>query len=222
MSFCNNNKVMNEETNFEHEVEMGGALNAKPGESGSQQDSINTSETLQIKSTYVKFLEAYPRSILLFFLLISIGIGFYGFGVFGDLSGGGFTDPNSESVTSQHYFNRFDNISASSDLLILFDHPTWTVDSENYRAAYFQIKNDLAASYPLSKMRSFFDYPDESGGLVSNDRHMALFIASLPEYIVDYQNKPIITAADLEGHVGDNPLTITFGGGMLSSEEVNF
>lgn len=212
---------MSEDNENVADIEAETIQKVKPDASGSQHDSLKLYEPIPIKSAYVRFLNAYPRSILLFFLLISIGIGYYGFGVFGVLSGGGFDDPNSESVVTQNYFKRYDNVSADSDLLILLEHPQWTVDDASFSTAYFELKDNLVAAYPLSKIRSYFDYPDESGGLVSNDRHMALVMASLPDYIVDYKHSPIITADDLNSQVGDNPLTVTFGGGMLSGEEVS-
>ena len=219
MFLLNRNKIMSEENDSLPSPEARTESKVKP-DAEVHLDSTKTVEAQPLRSSYVRFLNSYPRSILVFFVLISIGIGYYGFGVFGVLSGGGFDDPNSESVLTQNYFKRYDNVSADADLLVLMEHPVWTVDDPRFSAAYFDLKSNLVSAFPLSKIQSFFDYPDESGGLVSNDRHMALMMASLPDDVVDYKNKPIITADDLEDQVGNNPLKITFGGGMLSSEEV--
>lgn len=221
MFFLNRNKIMNEENDALPSPEAKTETKVKP-DAEVHLDSTKSFEAQPLKSSYVRFLNTYPKSILVFFVLISIGIGYYGFGVFGVLSGGGFDDPHSESVLTQNYFKRYDNVSADGDLLVLMEHPEWTVDDARFSAAYFDLKNNLVTAFPLSKIQSYFDYPDESGGLVSNDRHMALMMSSLPDDIVDYKNKPIITADDLEDQVGDNPLKITFGGGMLSSEEVQY
>lgn len=182
--------------------------------------STKSTDSTELKSQYVIFLSRYAKSILLLFLIVSIGIAYYGFGVFAVLKGDGFNAPNSESAKTVRYFNRFDNVSASSDLIILLSHSEWTVDEESYQEAYFDLKDSLTSSFPLSKIQSFFDYPNESGGLVSVDRHMAAVTAGLPEEIVEYENEPIITIDDFNAAVGDNPLTVTFGGNMLSNEEV--
>jgi hypothetical protein len=174
----------------------------------------------EIKSAYVRFIAKYPKLILLGFLIASIGIAIYAVGVFNVLGSDGFNDPNSESAKTMNYFDRYENVSTSSDLVVMVSHPTWVVDDAAYQNAYFELKDNLVSEFPLSKIQSYFDYPDESGGLVSLDRHKAVMTAGLPDDVVEYENKPVYTLEDFEHAVGDNPLTVTFGGNMLSNEEV--
>lgn len=174
----------------------------------------------EIKSPYIRFLNQYPKTILLISLLAAVGIAIYGVGVFAVLKNGGFSNPNSESSKVVHYFDRFDNVSSSSDLVILLSHPTWVVDDDDYEDAYFELKANLLSEFPLSKIQSYFDYKNESAGYVSIDRHLALITAGLPDYVVDYENKPVFTADDFNAVAVGSPLTVTFGGSMLSNEEV--
>jgi hypothetical protein len=174
----------------------------------------------EIKSPYVRFLATYPKLILLGFLIASIGIAIYAVGVFNVLGSDGFNDPNSESARTMHYFDRYENVSTSSDLVVMVSHPSWVVDDAAYQNAYFRLKDNLVSEFPLSKIQSYFDYPDESRGMVSVDRHKAVMTAGLPDDVVEYEGKPVYTIEDFESAVGDNPLTVTFGGNMLSNEEV--
>lgn len=94
------------------------------------------------------------------------------------------------------------------------------VDDASYKNAYFQLKDNLQSDFPLTKIQSFFDYPDESGGMVSVGRHKAIMTAGLPDSVIDYTGAPPFTLDDFESAVGDNPLTVTFGGNYLSNIEV--
>lgn len=178
-------------------------------------------EEIPLKSEYVKFLAKYPWMILLFFLLLTIGLAFYGFGLFNDLSDGGWYAKQSESYKIGEYFKKFDNVTDPTGLSVLMSHDTWLVDDQQYRDAYQQLKEDLNTNFPVYGYISYFDY-DYMTGMVSNNNHMAIMSAQLPKSVLEWSGaNPPYTLSDFEKATKNSPLTLTFAGDLLSNIEAN-
>ena len=217
-------RLVNEmETNIDIEKQQG--LIA-PGEEEVNLATIypmqeNKNEEIPLKSEYVKFLAKYPWMISVFFLLLTIGLAFYGFGVFNDLSSGGWYAKQSESYKTGEYFQKFDNVTNPSGLTVLMSHPTWLVDDQEYKDAYSQLKADLSDNLPVYGYISYFDY-DYMTGMISDDNHMALMSAQLPQSVLDWSGaNPPYTLSDFQKATENSPLTLTFAGDLLSGIEAN-
>ena len=74
------------------------------------------------------------------------------------LKNGGLTDPLSESSSIDDLFSQR-LVNPAPDLLILLSHPTWTIDDERYRQAYFQFRDKLVAEFPVHSIISYFEFP---------------------------------------------------------------
>ena len=91
----------------------------------------------------------------------------WGTGVFGALSGGGFEDPESESAAasaqSAEVFGR-----TAADVVVLYEHSELTVDDPQFRAAVTDTLDDL----PRDEVERAISYYDTgSPAFVSGDRH---------------------------------------------------
>jgi predicted RND superfamily exporter protein len=167
-------------------------------------------------SPYVVFLNRHARLVLLFFLLFTAGCAIYGFGLFSTLKIGGFVDPTSQSARTESYFSHFGNLSTSTDVVILMQHPVWVASDPEFKQAYEWLKADLSESIPIADVISVFDY-DYMTSMVSPDGHLAYATASLPKAVTDYTGSPPFVYKDFSACVqrSNNPLTVSFSGQYL-------
>ena len=85
---------------------------------------------------------------------------------------------------------------------------------------FYQLKHNLTTNLPITSVLSFFDYPDESQGLISINRKKTLIIGKLPQDIINCITNPKYVYKDFENQVGKNPLSVTFGGNFIGQGEV--
>lgn len=117
------------------------------------------------------------RWVVLAAAVVVFGIGAtWGTGVFGVLTGGGFTDPDSESVIAQERIveevGRQD-----SHLAVIYSSPTATVDDPELAGPVTQRVAALRASPLVAEVQSWYD--TGSPALVSEDRHATLVTIQL-------------------------------------------
>jgi len=166
---------------------------------------------------YVRFIHAYPRACLLALGGLMVGLAVYAFGIFGDLSKGGFHPPLASSTLTENYFSNFANLTSPSDLTVLVSHPTWTVDNQLYIDAAALLKTQLRAKFPVSDFVDPFSFSFLSA-LVSEDKHSAIISAKFPDYINNWVTPPY-APSDFEKATAGNPLTILWGGNLLAQIE---
>lgn len=159
---------------------------------------------------YKKLLFARPRIVLLGYLAIAIVLGVLGISALERFKSEGFDDPTSEAYkTNELFTNEYQN--PSPDILVLMSHPTWYVNSTEFRNSYFQFKAALTGIIPsVYGWQSHFDYPLQIDA-TSYDGHQTYVTARVPTSVTD------LSYAKLSPSASNNTLTITFAGGQLVS-----
>lgn len=102
-----------------------------------------------------RFVTGHARAVLVGTLLLLVGAGFLGFGVFGKLQDGGFTDPAAESSRAAELAETaFDG---GVDLVILVRAKAGTVDSPEAAAAGDAIARDVAREPGVTTVTSYWE-----------------------------------------------------------------
>ena len=148
-----------------------------------------------------RFVATRARAVLVVGLLVALGAGVYGLGVFDSLSQGGFDDPASESSREldkeQQIFGN-----QSVDVLAIYSSAELSADQPEFRAAV----QDMVAGLPKSAVVTvtpYYDMPPDSG-LISKDGHAAQVLISLAgqtqdDYLEAYDRlEPTLDAEGLD------------------------
>ena len=134
--------------------------------------------------------------------------------MFGALNTGGASGgpPTTESYRADWLFAHKYK-SPDPDLLIILNHPVWTVSNANFTHAYFSFKKSLLSHYPkIYGIISHFDYPHASG-LVSTDHHKTLVQ-------LRYDDIADLTLDNWKATAAGNPLDIHFSGSEIINDEI--
>ena len=158
-------------------------------------------------------LNRYKRSVLFSCFIISVAVIYYAFTLFEVLNSGGTSAPPSSESTRAQWLFVHKYKSPNPDLLIILNHPVWTVSNANFTHAYFSFKKSLLSHYPkIYGIISHFDYPHASG-LVSTDRHKTLVQ-------LRYDNIADLTLDNWKATAAGNPLDIHFSGNQVINDEI--
>ncbi|HEY8472282.1 MAG TPA: MMPL family transporter, partial [Natronosporangium sp.] len=93
----------------------------------------------------------------------------WGAGMFGNLSGGGFEDPASESFRAQERIEAEFGAATATHLLVLYSSPDTTVDAPGFAGPVTATLDRLREQPEVVAVTSWYDTHDPS--LVSTDRH---------------------------------------------------
>src|SRR5688572_25426397 len=150
--------------------------------------------------------------VLLGGLLLAVAGGLWGTGVFGQVKGGGFDDPASESSRAR------ERIAAEvgerpADILVIWSSATATVDEPAFRSA---VTGAIAAAKQRTEVAAVVSYYDTgSPAFVATDRHAVYAVVTLTEYRSPDQFeavRPVLIPAGI---------TTQFGGAAAIVHEVS-
>ncbi|MGI5153446.1 MMPL family transporter [Plantactinospora sp. CA-294935] len=137
-------------------------------------------------------------------LLVAVGAT-WGTGVFGSLTGGGFEDPDSESVrTDQRISAELGNQGA--DLLVLYSSPSSTADQPAFRDPVTGTLDRLRQHPEVARVTSWYD--SQAPALLSTDRHATYAAVQLRATDPDEQSeayrelRPTLDAPGITTEVG--------------------
>ena len=121
------------------------------------------------------FVAQRALAVLLVGVVVVLGAGAYGAGVFGSLSQGGFDDPSTESARElaqerEIFGNR------GVDVVAIYSSDTESVGDPDFRSAVRKVVDDLPQSR-VSSVVTYYDTRDPS--LVSHDSHATQVLISL-------------------------------------------
>lgn len=144
-------------------------------------------------------------------LLILIGAGSFGIGVFRDLSSGGFTDPDSESArAAQLLKDRFGN--SEEGIIILMQSKTLQVSDQAFTDAAMDLLTRLQDRPEVAALLSY--YSTHNQDFVSHDGHETFALLQLAgqDTTTEYNAlKPLLHATGLEVTVGGSiPVNLAF------------
>ena len=122
------------------------------------------------------FVARRALAVLVAGVVVVLGAGAYGFGVFDALSTGGFDDPASESsIEREAEQDTFGN--RSVDVAAIYSSDDLTADAPEFRAAVEDVVESLPAD-AVTAVVPYYDAPPAQG-LVSDDGHAAQVLISL-------------------------------------------
>ncbi|MFD6277098.1 MMPL family transporter [Streptomyces sp. NPDC060209] len=162
----------------------------------------------------VGLLERWRYAFLALTVLVTIGLGAVGLGVFGKLSGGGWTPADSESARADAMLREHFR-SGSPDLVLLVDAPG-SVDEPRAAAAGRRLTERLRADPRVQHLDSY--WPQGDPALVSRDRGTALISLRL----LGGEREATGTAEDIrrETATGTAPLTATAAGRAVAKRDL--
>jgi trehalose monomycolate/heme transporter len=137
-------------------------------------------------------------------LFVALGIG-WGTGVFGELVGGGFDDPQAESVRAGEAIERTLG-SQEVDVVALYRSTTQTVDDESFRRAVKSAAERLRDKRGVESVVTYYDTKAES--FVADDHHATFAAITLTADDEDGKRatfrdiEPLMAASDLELQIG--------------------
>jgi uncharacterized membrane protein YdfJ with MMPL/SSD domain len=161
-----------------------------------------------------KWVEQFRWLILGLGLILLIGGGVYGSGVFGVLKSGGVGNANEESSQAAVELQKaFPNQQAS--LVILLQSSEHTVQEPVYQTAVQQIVTDLQARPAVTKVTDF--YQTQAPQLVSKDGHSTSLIVTLKGNDAA-QSDEYLTLRDT---LKNDTLQVKIGGTVAVTQEIN-
>ncbi|MEU1214510.1 MMPL family transporter [Streptomyces sp. NPDC005791] len=162
----------------------------------------------------VRLLSRWRHAFLALTVLLTIGLGTAGLGVFGKLSGGGWTPADSESAHADALLREHFR-SGSSDLVLLVEAPG-TVDEPQSAAAGRGLTKRLRADPRVQHLDSY--WPQGDPVLVSRDRRTALIGVRL----LGGERGATEAAADIrqDTATGTTPLTVSVAGRGAAKREL--
>lgn len=136
--------------------------------------------------------------------LVAVGVT-WGAGVFGSLTGGGFEDPDSESVRADRRISA-ELGNQGADLLVLYSSPSSTADQPAFRAPVTGTLDQLRERPEVARVTSW--YETGSPALLSADRHATYAAVQLRATDPDTQSevyqdlRPVLEAPGVTTEVG--------------------
>ncbi|MET0284524.1 MAG: MMPL family transporter [Polyangiales bacterium] len=123
---------------------------------------------MSLLSPVASFAYRRRRALLVVFFGVIVAAGLYGRGAAGDLVGGGFDDPRSESARADA---RLDEVFArgTPDVVVTYSHPTLTVRDEGFRTKLAPTLESLRKVPGVERVST--PYAVQPDALVSNDGH---------------------------------------------------
>jgi trehalose monomycolate/heme transporter len=163
---------------------------------------------------YGSFLYRARRGVLLVWLLLLVGAGVFGVGVFGRLQGTGAVDPNSQSSRAEQLLNTRLN-GTYTDVVILLQSSTLRATDP----AFAQEENDLLTKLrqgsEVTTLTSYYSWHGQN--FISKDGHETFITMQLAgKDFTSKQNEyqalqPLLTEPDLQiGTTGNVPITMAF------------
>jgi trehalose monomycolate/heme transporter len=137
-------------------------------------------------------------------VFVAVGAG-WGTGVFNELVGGGFDDPDAESVRAGEAIERTLG-NQEVDVVALYSSPTETVDDASFRGAVTSTADRLRDLPGVESVATYYDTEAES--FVAHDRHATFAAITLTADDEDGKRatfrdiEPMIAASDLDVRVG--------------------
>ncbi len=123
---------------------------------------------MSLLSPVASFAHRRRRPLLVVFFAVIVAAGLYGRGAAGDLVGGGFDDPRSESARADA---RLDEVFSrgTPDVVVAYSHPTLTVRDEGFRKLLGPALEEIRKVVGVERLSS--PYAAQPDALVSNDGH---------------------------------------------------
>ncbi|HEY6876821.1 MAG TPA: MMPL family transporter [Polyangiales bacterium] len=121
---------------------------------------------MSLLSPVARFAYRRRRALLVVFFLVIVAAGLYGRGAAGDLVGGGFDDPRSESARADA---RLDEVfgRGTPDVVVAYTHPTLAVGQPDFRAKLGPALEAIRKVPGVERVSS--PYAAQPDALVSND-----------------------------------------------------
>jgi RND superfamily putative drug exporter len=159
---------------------------------------------MSLLSPVAGFAYRQRRSLLVVFFAIIVAAGLYGRGAAGDLVGGGFDDPRSESARADA---RLDQVFSrgTPDVVVAYSHASLTVGDEAFRAKLGPALEAMRKLPGVERVSS--PYVAQPDALVSNDGHTVIIGVRLSGRRRAVQEsydllEPLLHVAGLESLVG--------------------
>lgn len=164
--------------------------------------------------------------IFLLTLMATIGMAYYGLGVFGALQGASINDPTSESMYAKQLLaDKFRT--NSPDVVLILSSAQMQASNEAFRQATLDIQNVLKERSEVVTVSSYYTRSNNSG-LVSRDGHQVLVLMNLAgqgsDKLQNYINiAPLLTSTILHVEAGgpvvsDVQFNVQIGRDLQSAE----
>jgi uncharacterized membrane protein YdfJ with MMPL/SSD domain len=165
-------------------------------------------------TAYGSFLYRARWGVFLGMLILTIGAGAWGFGLFGKLTGGGFGDPQSESTRAVQLLNTKLG-GASPDVIILLSSDTMQVTDPAFALAANKLLSTLKTRSQVTSLISY--YSTNSQSLISHDGHKTFAVLQLAGQDTVSKQKayasllPLLSSPTLQVTMGGTiPINIAF------------
>ncbi len=154
--------------------------------------------------------------VLLATLALFAAAAVYGFGAFGHLQSGGFTNPNSQSARADAFINT--NLPHStSDVVVLLRSDTYTVTDPAFQQAATAMIATLKARPEVAGLSSYYD--TQSQNFVSNDQHATFVLVQLATPGPSSSKDAEYTA--ISSLFTAPPLQVNLGGSLLANDQIS-
>ncbi|MEV4182301.1 MMPL family transporter [Streptosporangium canum] len=114
-------------------------------------------------------------SVLALGAVFAVVAGYFGLGLFGRMTDGGFDDPGAESTSAAQWSRQWFG-GSSPDVVVLYTHPTFEADDEQFRKDVQAALRELPAEHVT---RTSTYWTTKAGELVSEDRHSTYALITL-------------------------------------------
>ncbi|OUC86028.1 MMPL family transporter, partial [Streptosporangium minutum] len=114
-------------------------------------------------------------SVLALGAVFAVVAGYFGLGLFGRMTDGGFDDPGAESTSAAQWSRQWFG-GSSPDVVVLYTHPTFEADDEQFRKDVQAALRELPAEHVT---RTSTYWTAKAGELVSEDRHSTYALITL-------------------------------------------
>ena len=153
--------------------------------------------------------------VLLTSLIVVVGMALYGFGLFGSLKSGGFTDPSSESTRAQALLDSKLG-GATADVIVLMSSNTLNANDPAFANAAKSVLATLQARPEVRSVNSY--YSTHSAQFISRDGHETFAVVQLAAQDESIKEQDLKTIQPL---IASPTLHVTTGGSVAVNVAMN-